>query len=110
MCRIRGRTDLRRSEEEVIPQSTDSKEGHMRYPLLISTAALVAAAVMSVLSVPSALGQTAAIGQASKAAPAVKIWAQPKTPWGDPDLQGTWTSDDCIGTPFNRPVNLGDKL
>src|SRR5215470_13785800 len=39
-----------------------------------------------------------------------KAWTSPKTPWGDPDLQGTWTSDDCIGTPLNRPANLGDKL
>jgi hypothetical protein len=45
-----------------------------------------------------------AFGQAGKG------WSAPKTPWGDPDLQGTWTSDDCIGTPLNRPVNLGDKL
>ena len=34
---------------------------------------------------------------------------QTKTPWGDPDIQGTWTSDDCIGTPMNRPVNFGDR-
>jgi hypothetical protein len=39
-----------------------------------------------------------------------KPWTGPKTPWGDPDLQGTWTSDDCINTPMNRPANLGDKL
>ena len=39
-----------------------------------------------------------------------KSWSAPKTPWGDPDLQGTWTSDDCIGTPLNRPANLGEKL
>src|SRR5262245_506232 len=39
-----------------------------------------------------------------------KPWTAPKTPWGDPDLQGTWTSDDCIGTPMNRPVDLGQKL
>src|SRR6516165_7194071 len=45
-----------------------------------------------------------AFGQAGKS------WSAPKTPWGDPDLQGTWTSDDCIGTPLNRPVNLGEKL
>jgi len=56
----------------------------------------------------AALGQTAA-GQ-TKATPAAKSWTQPKTPWGDPDLQGTWTSDDCIGTPLNRPANLGDRL
>src|SRR5215468_6939164 len=44
------------------------------------------------------------------AAKTSKAWAVPKTPWGDPDLQGTWTSDDCINTPMQRPANLGDKL
>jgi hypothetical protein len=39
-----------------------------------------------------------------------KAYTQPKTPWGDPDLQGTWTSDDCINTPMQRPANLGEKL
>ena len=39
-----------------------------------------------------------------------KTWTPPKTPWGDPDLQGTWTSDDCIGTPMQRPADLGEKL
>ena len=38
-----------------------------------------------------------------------KAWTPPKTPWGDPDLQGTYTSDDCIGTPMSRPANLGEK-
>jgi len=33
-----------------------------------------------------------------------------KTAWGDPDLQGTWTSDDCINTPMQRPANAGEKL
>jgi hypothetical protein len=51
-----------------------------------------------------------AFGQAAKAAPPAKNWTQPKTPWGAPDLQGTWTSDDCIGTPLQRPANLADKL
>jgi hypothetical protein len=39
-----------------------------------------------------------------------KAYTQPKTPWGDPDLQGTWTSDDCINTPMQRPANLAEKL
>jgi hypothetical protein len=39
-----------------------------------------------------------------------KAYTQPKTPWGDPDLQGTWTSDDCINTPMQRPANFGEKL
>jgi hypothetical protein len=51
-----------------------------------------------------------AFAQSATTAPAAKNWTPAKTPWGDPDLQGTWTSDDCIGTPLNRPVNLGEKL
>jgi hypothetical protein len=39
-----------------------------------------------------------------------KVFTQSKTPWGDPDLQGTWTSDDCINTPMQRPANFGEKL
>src|SRR5580658_8826746 len=33
-----------------------------------------------------------------------------KTPWGDPDLQGTWTSDDTLGVPMERPKEYGDRL
>src|ERR1700741_3204931 len=51
-----------------------------------------------------------AAGQGAKSGSAGKGWTQTKTAWGDPDLQGTWTSDDCIGTPMNRPANLGQKL
>ncbi|HEY7336804.1 MAG TPA: hypothetical protein VH639_18055 [Bryobacteraceae bacterium] len=50
------------------------------------------------------------LAQTSKASSTAKAWTQPKTPWGDPDLQGTWTSDDCIGTPMNRPANFGNRL
>ena len=37
-------------------------------------------------------------------------YAAPKTPWGDPDLQGTWTSDDMRGVPTVRPAQFGDRL
>jgi hypothetical protein len=33
----------------------------------------------------------------------------PKTPWGHPDLQGVWTTDEEIGVPLERPVELGNK-
>jgi len=32
------------------------------------------------------------------------------TPWGDPDLQGTWSSDDTIGIPMQRPDQYGARL
>ena len=67
----------------------------MRYGVLVALAVVVS----------PAFAQT----QKAAAPAAVKAWTQPKTPWGDPDLQGTWTSDDCIGAPMNRPANLGDR-
>jgi hypothetical protein len=34
----------------------------------------------------------------------------PRTPWGDPDLQGVWSSDDTSGIPMSRPVDFGTNL
>lgn len=34
-------------------------------------------------------------------------WTPPKTPWGDPDLQGQWPASANI--PLERPANLADK-
>ena len=33
----------------------------------------------------------------------------PRTPWGDPDLQGIWPSGQLITVPFERPVALGTR-
>jgi hypothetical protein len=33
-----------------------------------------------------------------------------RTPWGDPDLQGVWSSDDTGGIPTSRPQALGTAL
>ena len=32
-----------------------------------------------------------------------------RTPWGDPDLRGTYTSDNSIGVPFERPAQYGER-
>ena len=32
----------------------------------------------------------------------------PRTPWGDPDLQGYWPSVDMLGVPLERPASLGN--
>jgi hypothetical protein len=37
-----------------------------------------------------------------------KAWTQ-KTPWGDPDLSGTWSSDDMRGIPRERPAEQGTR-
>ncbi len=67
---------------------------------IMSIPVLAAVAVMFALTPQPVMGQVAA----------AENWTQPMTPWGDPDLQGIWTSDDCIGTPLNRPEEFGTRL
>src|SRR5580658_2217260 len=50
-----------------------------------------------------------AAAQQSPKPPAAKTWTPPKTPWGDPDLQGIWPLNHLIATPFQRPVKYGDR-
>ena len=46
---------------------------------------------------------------AAKTATASRNWKQPKTPWGDPDLQGVWPSTSMIQTPMERDPKLGTR-
>jgi len=34
-------------------------------------------------------------------------WTPPRTPWGDPDLQGLWPVVDMLSVPIERPAELG---
>jgi hypothetical protein len=40
---------------------------------------------------------------------AARVWSVPRTPWGHPDLQGTYSNDDETGTPMERPRELEGK-
>ena len=42
-------------------------------------------------------------------AKASSSYSAPRTPWGDPDLQGTYTNSDESGTPMSRPPELAGK-
>jgi hypothetical protein len=47
----------------------------------------------------------------SKAAKRVNPnWKAPRTAWGHPDLEGTWTSDDMKGVPTARAAQYGNRL
>jgi hypothetical protein len=37
-------------------------------------------------------------------------YTAPKTPWGEPDLQGVWSTDDTAGIPRERDAKLGTRL
>jgi hypothetical protein len=50
-------------------------------------------------------GQTASI--ANRPPAKTSKWTGPRTPWGDPDLQGTWNNGTI--TPLERPRGAGEK-
>jgi hypothetical protein len=52
---------------------------------------------------PAAVGA----GQARQGPAKTAAWTVPRTPWGDPDLQGVW--NDATSTPLSRPGGLSDK-
>ncbi len=79
--------------------------------LLASGGVLAAVIAVMALTVPVA-GQTQAASAKAPAAkaPAAKPWTQPKTPWGQPDISGTWTSDGAIGIPRERPDTFAGRV
>jgi hypothetical protein len=36
-------------------------------------------------------------------------WKSPRTPWGEPDLQGVWSTAAVMSTPFERPTSFGTR-
>jgi hypothetical protein len=52
-----------------------------------------------------------ALPAAQKKAPAAQAnpWTPPRTPWGDPDLQGNFTTRDEMNTPMERPDQWAGK-
>ena len=70
---------------------------------LLATIAVPLAIAVGALTSPLA-GQSP-----SGKAPAAKSYSPPRTPWGDPDLQGGWTNVDENGIPFERPDALAGK-
>jgi hypothetical protein len=53
------------------------------------------------------ISATIVIVPLSAFAQAKKAWTPPKTPWGDPDLQGQWPATANI--PMQRPTNFGTR-
>ncbi len=86
--------------------------------------ALAAAVVFSVVvnagqaptSSPARPAATAGAGAAGPgpsaivAPGAVPGYRAPRTPWGDPDIQGIWNGNDLQGVPLQRAASVGDRL
>src|SRR5437867_2499646 len=78
------------------------KGKHMFNHRCLASMSLLAALVLVGLC-PAALSQ-----KPSASSTRAKAWTPPKTPGGDPDLQGIWTSTTTA--PFERPPQFGNRL
>lgn len=76
----------------------------MRTLALIGTGLTAAALLCAQGSAPAMGGATKSDANGSGAS-----WKAPRTPWGHPDLQGIWTSDDLHDVPFERPPQYGTR-
>jgi hypothetical protein len=68
--------------------------------------------LLGVIAVAAALSITAgaqAPSQTASAAASAKPFTTPRTPWGDPDISGTWSSDDLRSVPLQRPKEFGTQ-
>lgn len=72
----------------------------------VSRRLLIAAAAAVLVA---AAGHVSVAGQAPPAA-GQSTYTPPRTPWGDPDLQGIWPGTHMVGVPFERPVEFGTRL
>jgi len=69
---------------------------------------LTGLAVVAMAASIQAAGQAPPKGTPAATTPA-KPYVVPKTPWGDPDIQGNYTNKYEQGTPFERPAELEGK-
>src|SRR5262249_8683016 len=88
-----------------LPRQTGEQEATMRHRYLGPVSILVALAATAALSSTLAGGQDPQ--PASRRSAAVSRGTAPRTPWGDPDLQGRWTNTTT--TPLERPSDLAGK-
>lgn len=70
---------------------------------LVSLSSAASVVAIMLLTPAPAAGQAATASASSAAADQ----RTPRTPWGDPDLQGLWTSE--TSTPFERPERFAGK-
>src|SRR5215831_7622186 len=83
-----------------------------RFLSSVSAALVISGGLVSIVSggpapLAAAVSFPGQAGQPRKAPAKTAMWTVPRTPWGDPDLQGVW--NDATSTPLARPDGVSDK-
>jgi hypothetical protein len=72
------------------------------------TSRLVSSAVASL--VVASVGLLSVVDLFGQSRRSANAYSAPRTAWGDPDIQGFWSYNDDVNTPFERPGELGGKV
>jgi hypothetical protein len=83
---------------------------------ILTVAAVAAAAVAAIGGAQPPAASNVELSEARRtpaeqqaAAYKDRNWKAPRTSWGHPNLQGTWSTDDMRGIPRDRPQELGTQ-
>jgi hypothetical protein len=76
---------------------------------LVLSAVIAALTVTSVSAAEQAVPSKPATA-ATSSPPAGAAWKIGRTPWGDPDIQGSWPISHLMSTPLQRPKQFGNRL
>src|SRR5262245_31640209 len=71
--------------------------------------AIASAIVFSTIAIVFATIALAFSTIAAAQSQSAKDFTPPRTPWGDPDLQGIWPGTSMVGVPLQRPQQFGDR-
>jgi hypothetical protein len=63
--------------------------------------------LVGVLALPLAVVVSAQVAAQTAKTAVAATWSAPRTPWGDPELQGTW--NNATSTPLERPSEFAGK-
>jgi hypothetical protein len=79
---------------------------HRRIAIVVAFGAVIAALGWTASPL---VAQTKGAAESKALARVDPTWKVPRTAWGHPDLEGTWTSDDMRGVPTSRPDEFGTR-
>jgi hypothetical protein len=76
---------------------------------LLSGIAILTVGALATAPTPAS-AQAKGSADASAARRANPHWKAPRNAWGQPDLEGIWTTDDMRGIPMSRPEKFGERM
>ena len=80
----------------------------MRLECVAMTRVATRALLLSI-GISVALSRPGGAGQQPVTERPARPWTQARTAWGDPDLDGVWTSDNNFSVPLERPADVAGQ-